>query len=111
MTGVLSGRRGGALRAALDVPTSAMLDDCGPDTPIPCSVALDVRVEGDAVRFEEPARTTPTCDHPSITANRPLPGPSHWNSASWQRARAAYRRICSTRGRYVWQRGALRRAP
>ncbi|WP_437971219.1 hypothetical protein WMF04_18825 [Sorangium sp. So ce260] len=108
---VLYTARGGALRAVLDVPTGAMLDDCAPGTPIPCSVALDLRVEGDAVRFEELAGTTPACDRPSIAANKPLPGTSGWNSASWQGARATYRRICNTRGRYVLQRGALRRAP
>jgi hypothetical protein len=109
---VLYAARGGAIRAVLDVPTRVTLDDCGPRSPIPCSVALDVRVEGDAVRFQETAnRTTSACDHPSIAANKALPGASGWNSASWQRARATYRRICDTRGRYVWQRGALRRAP
>ncbi|WP_437588393.1 hypothetical protein [Sorangium sp. So ce1000] len=109
---VLYAARGGALRAVLDVPTSVTLDDCAPRTPIPCSIALDVRVEGDAVRFEEPAnRTMPACDHPWIASNKPIPGAAGWNSASWQRARATYRRICDTRGRYVWQRGALRRAP
>lgn len=108
---VLYAARGGALRAVLDVPTSAMLDECAPGTPIPCSVALDLRVEGDAVRFEAPVGTTPACDHPSIARNKPFPGASGWNSASWQGAPATYRRICNTRGRYVWQRGALRRAP
>ncbi|WP_437603170.1 hypothetical protein WMF28_16280 [Sorangium sp. So ce590] len=108
---VLYAARGGALRAVLDVPTGAMLDECAPGTPIPCSVALDLRVEGDAVRFEEPAGTTPACDHPSNATNKSLPGASGWNSASGQGAPATYRRICNTRGRYVWQRGALRRAP
>ncbi|XYH94061.1 hypothetical protein ACMHYB_40365 [Sorangium sp. So ce1128] len=27
------------------------------------------------------------------------------------RSSPTYRRICDARGRYVWQRGALRRAP
>ncbi|WP_437276072.1 hypothetical protein WME90_33160 [Sorangium sp. So ce375] len=108
---VLYAARGGALQPVLDVPTSATLDDCAPGTPIPCSVALELRIEGGAVRFADPAGMTPACDHPSIAANKPLPGASGWNSASWHRARATYRRICSARGRYVWQRGALRRAP
>ncbi|WP_437291131.1 hypothetical protein [Sorangium sp. So ce406] len=108
---VLYASRGGALQAVLDAPTGATLDECAPDTAIPCSVALDLRVEGDAVRLEEPAGATPACDHPWIASNKPLPGATDGNSASRQRIRATYRRICSSRGRYVWQRGALRRAP
>ncbi|WP_437746764.1 hypothetical protein WMF39_18175 [Sorangium sp. So ce1504] len=108
---VLYASRGGALRAVLDVPTGAMLDDCAPGAPIPCRVALDVRVDGDAIQFEDAAGATSACDHPWITSNKPLPGATDGNIASRQRMRADYRRICSSRGRYVWQRGALRRAP
>lgn len=105
---VLYAARGGAVRAVLDVPTGAMLDDCAPGAPFPCRVALDLRAEGDAIRFEEAAGATPACDHPGIAANTPLPGASDGNSASGQRVRAAYRRVCGARGRYVWQRDALR---
>lgn len=108
---VLYAARGGVLQAVIDVPTGAMLDECAPGAPIPCSVVLDLRAEGSSIRFDDTAGTTPSCDHPSIAVNKPLPGASGWNSASLERARATYRRICNTRGRYVWQRGALRRVP
>ncbi|WP_437737528.1 hypothetical protein [Sorangium sp. So ce1335] len=105
---VLYAARGGAIRAVLDVPTGAMLDDCAPGAPVPCRVALDLRAEGDAIRFEEAAGATLACDHPWIAASTPLPGASDWNSASGQRVRATYRRVCGARGRYVWQGDALR---
>ncbi|WP_437320875.1 hypothetical protein [Sorangium sp. So ce385] len=108
---VLYAARGGVLQAVLDVPTGATLDECAPGAPIPCSVVLELRVEGSSIRLDDTAGTTPACDHPWIAANSPLPGASGGSSASGQRVHAAYRRICSSRGRYVWQRGALRRAP
>ncbi|WP_437931410.1 hypothetical protein WMF37_19915 [Sorangium sp. So ce291] len=108
---VLYAARGAAIRAVLDVPTGAMLDECAPGSPIPCRVALELRADGDAIRFEEAAGATSACDHPWIAANKPLQGASDGNSASGQRVRATYRRVCSSRGRYVSQRGSLHRVP
>ncbi|MGK4005189.1 hypothetical protein WMF31_21350 [Sorangium sp. So ce1036] len=108
---VLYAPRGGALEAVLDVPTGAMLDDCPPRSPIPCRVALELRVERGAIHLEEKSGAASACGHPGIMSSRPIPGASGWNSASGQRARAAYRRVCGARGRYGWERGMLRRAP
>ncbi|KYF87956.1 hypothetical protein BE17_44320 [Sorangium cellulosum] len=108
---VLYAARGAAIRAVLDVPTGAMLDECAPGSPIPCRIALELRADGDAIRFEEAAGATTACDHPWVAANRSIPGPSDGNSASGQRVRAIYQRVCSSRGRYVWQRGSLHRVP
>jgi hypothetical protein len=108
---VLYASRGGVLQAVLDVPTGAMLDDCAPKSPIPCRVALYLRVDGDAIRLEDTAGMASACDHPWVASSKPVPGISDWNSASGLRVRATYRRVCDSRGRYRWERDALRRAP
>ncbi|WP_437682189.1 hypothetical protein [Sorangium sp. So ce131] len=108
---VLYTPRGGALHVVLDVPTGATLDECAPGNPIPCAVALTLRVDGDAIRLEEAAGTPSACDDPWIAGNKPLPVGSPWDGASAQQVRGTYRRVCGSRGRYTWQRGALRRAP
>lgn len=108
---VLYAPRGGTLRVVLDVPTGATLDECAPGTPIPCAVMLGLRVDGAAIHLEEGTGAPSACDDPWISADKPLPGASAWNSPSGQRVRGIYRRVCGARGRYTWQRGVLRHAP
>ncbi|AUX42553.1 hypothetical protein SOCE26_039860 [Sorangium cellulosum] len=108
---VLYAPRGGALHVVLDAPTGASLDECAPGTPIPCAVALTLRVEGGAIHLEDTAGTPSACDDPWIAGNKALPVGSSWNNTSAQHVRGTYRRVCASRGQYVWQRGALRRAP
>jgi hypothetical protein len=108
---VLYAPRGDTLRVVLAVPTGATLDECAPGIPIPCAVVLNLRVDGAAIHLEDGAGPPSACDDPWIAGNKPLPGASPWNSPSGQRVRGIYRRVCGSRGRYIWKNGALRRTP
>ncbi|WP_231864569.1 hypothetical protein WMF27_43815 [Sorangium sp. So ce281] len=110
---VLYVAEGSALRPVLDVPSSAALDDCAPQNPAICRVAIVPRVEEGVLRFSDSAAAAAgsSCDDALNAVDAAHRSAAPESRAAWQSARDVYRRVCSGRGRYTWKGRALRRAP